>query len=157
MDPFTLSIGMGLVVALVFAEILGLAAGGMVVPGYLALFLNSPLAVVLTLLAALATWGLVGLVSRFAIIYGRRRTALMILVGFVVGASLNYVWSTMLIDLQLTENVHLASISVIGFLVPGLIAIWYDRQGPVQTTSVLMLAAVVVRLLLITCGYELQV
>ena len=36
------SIGLGLVVSLVFSEILGLAAGGLVVPGYIALYLDQP-------------------------------------------------------------------------------------------------------------------
>lgn len=37
MDPLTLSIGIGLVVGLVFVSLLGLSTGGMVVPGYFAL------------------------------------------------------------------------------------------------------------------------
>ena len=37
-----LSIGLGLVTSLAFSEILGVAAGGMVVPGYIALYLDRP-------------------------------------------------------------------------------------------------------------------
>ena len=37
------AIGLGLVVSLIFSETLGLAAGGMVVPGYLALMIHEPL------------------------------------------------------------------------------------------------------------------
>ena len=37
------SIGIGLIVSLVFSEILGLAAGGLIVPGYIALYLDQPM------------------------------------------------------------------------------------------------------------------
>jgi hypothetical protein len=38
---------------------------------------------------------------------------------------------------------------VIGYIVPGLIAIWLDRQGVVPTLAALVTSAVVVRLILI--------
>ena len=58
-----ISIGLGLVVSLAFSEFLGLAAGGMVVPGYFALGLGDPARVAMTLVVALLTAGsvLVGL------------------------------------------------------------------------------------------------
>ena len=59
MDLPTIAIAIGLIVSLLFTEAFGLSAGGMIVPGYFALSLNQPLAVVLTLLAAGCTFGLV--------------------------------------------------------------------------------------------------
>jgi hypothetical protein len=38
---------------------------------------------------------------------------------------------------------------VIGYILPGLIAIWLDRQGVVPTLAALVTSAVVVRLILI--------
>jgi len=154
-DLFSLSVGIGLVVSLVFSEILGLAAGGMVVPGYLALFLNQPLNVVLTLFAALITYLAVKGISNYVILYGKRRTALMILVGFMVGFAFRHLTVELLFQTDMMSEIHPASVSVVGFIVPGLIAIWYDRQGVVETTSVLLLASIVVRLSLILCGFEL--
>ena len=49
MELLTLSIGVGLVIGLLFSELFGLAAGGVVVPGYLALYLTQPEAVLFTL------------------------------------------------------------------------------------------------------------
>ncbi|HEX2223230.1 MAG TPA: poly-gamma-glutamate biosynthesis protein PgsC/CapC, partial [Thermoanaerobaculia bacterium] len=43
---------------------------------------------------------------------------------------------------------------VIGYIIPGLLAIWIDRQGLVETVSILLTAAVVVRLTLIVLGVE---
>ena len=46
-------------------------------------------------------------------------------------------------------------LQVIGFIIPGLIAIWLDRQGIVETLAALVTASVVVRLILVVVGAEL--
>lgn len=141
-DLVSLSIGIGLVVSLVFSEMLGLTAGGMVVPGYVALYLDRPLVIVLTCLASYLTYFIVHALSAVMIIYGRRRTVLMILVGFALGALL-----------RMFGTVYIASTSVdltiIGYIIPGLIAIWIDRQGLVESLSTLIIASVMVRFILI--------
>ncbi len=86
MDTLTLSIAIGLIVSLLFTEIFGLSAGGMIVPGYLALNLDRPVTILITLLTAAAAFAAVRGVSRVAIIYGRRRVVLMILFGFLFGS-----------------------------------------------------------------------
>jgi len=146
-----LAIGVGLVVSLLFSEVFGLAAGGMVVPGYIALHLTHPMDVLLTLGAAFATFAIVRLLSSVVLVYGRRRTVMMILVGYLVGGFLR---SSAAAPLEQIASVDLA---VIGYIIPGLIAIWMDRQGIVETFSSLLTASVVVRLVLILClGSEMQ-
>jgi hypothetical protein len=49
------AIGLGLLVSLIFSETLGLAAGGMVVPGYIALMVHEPLRLAGTILVSLLT------------------------------------------------------------------------------------------------------
>jgi poly-gamma-glutamate biosynthesis protein PgsC/CapC len=139
-----LSIGIGLAVNLIFSEAFGLAAGGMVVPGYIALYLHRPLDVVLTLAAGLMTFVVVRGLSNFLIIYGRRRTVLMVLVGFLLGALFQAVMSMGFLPALAPRE-----FTVIGYIIPGLIGIWLDRQGIVETLTTLLTAAVVVRLLLI--------
>lgn len=138
-----LSIGIGLAVSLLFSELFGLAAGGMVVPGYIALNLHRPLDVVLTIGAGFATFAVVHALSSVVIIYGKRRTVLMILVGYLMGAL------TRTFVAQSVELSPFIDFSLIGFIIPGLIAIWIDRQGLIETVSALMTAAVVVRLILV--------
>lgn len=146
-ELITLSVGLGLVVSLFFSEFLGAAAGGMVVPGYMALSMDHPLTVLLTLLASIVTFLLVHALGTVVILYGRRRTVLMILVGFLMGGLL-----------RMTGTVHLAigtlDLAVVGYIIPGLIAIWIDRQGMWETLSTLVTASVVVRLglILVTRG-----
>lgn len=148
-DVLALSIGLGLLVSLLFSQAFGFTAGGMVVPGYLAMFLTRPGHVVATLAAALATFALVHAISTVMIVYGKRRTALMILVGYIIGALVRTFAGEWMGPMS-------SEISVIGYIVPGLIAIWLDRQGIVETMSSLVTASVVVRLLLIVVlGSEL--
>jgi poly-gamma-glutamate biosynthesis protein PgsC/CapC len=140
-ELLTLSIGLGLAASLLYGELFGLAAGGMVVPGYVALYMNKPVDIGLTLLAALITFGFLRGVSQIAIVYGRRRTALTILVGYLVGLAFR-----MWLD---SPIVPLSEAAVIGFIIPGLIAIWYQRQGVIETTLSLLTAAIIVRMVLV--------
>lgn len=136
------SIGLGLVVSLLFSEFLGLAAGGMVVPGYIALNLSDPLKVAATLLAGIVTHLLVRAMMFFMVIYGRRRTVLMILVGFLVGSLIRH-------RVEFEVASYSVDLSVVGYIIPGLIAVWLDRQGIVETLSTLLVASVLVRMCLI--------
>ncbi|MEQ8791914.1 MAG: poly-gamma-glutamate biosynthesis protein PgsC [Pirellulaceae bacterium] len=153
MDAQTLAIAVGLIVSFAFSELYGLAAGGMIVPGYLAVSLNRPGTVALTLLAAVLTFAIVRLVSHYAIIYGRRRIVMMILVGFVVGSVMR--GAIGLLTPEPAEGLAgEAWFTVIGFIIPGLVALWIDRQGLVETLSPVLTSAVCVRLVLIVLGME---
>jgi len=78
------AIGIGIVVSFAFYEIVGLSPGGIVVPGYIALFLDQPIRILVTLLAALLTYFIVRKLSNYIILYGRRRFLAMILIGFLL-------------------------------------------------------------------------
>ena len=138
----TLSIGIGLVISFAFSEFLGLAAGGMVVPGYVALYLHKPLFVLVTLLVSYLTYFIVHALSAVMIIYGRRRTVMMILVGYALGAMTRSFGA-------LEFSAAVIDLSIIGYIIPGLIAIWIDRQGLLESLSALLIASVLVRLALI--------
>jgi gamma-polyglutamate biosynthesis protein CapC len=147
-ELLALSVGIGLVLSLLFTEMFGIAAGGMIVPGYLALNLTRPLDVLLTVGGGIATFVVVHTLSSFMILYGRRRTVVMILVGYLIAMVVR--WGTgNYAHMQGTE------LQVIGFIIPGLIAIWLDRQGIVETLAALVTASVVVRLILVVVGAEL--
>ncbi len=148
-ELLALSVGIGLAVSLLFSELFGIAAGGMIVPGYLALSLTKPLDVILTVAAGFATFAIVHALSQYIVVYGRRRTVLMILVGYLVGMIVRTALPSTMAVLG-TSDVH-----VIGFIIPGLIAIWLDRQGVVETVAAMTTASVVVRLMLVVIGAEL--
>jgi len=150
LEYLALSVGVGLAVSLLFTELFGLAAGGMIVPGYIALFLTRPAEVLLTVGAGFAAFAIVHSLSSVVIIYGRRRTVMMILVGYLIGTLIR--WYTKDVTPAVPDDYV-----VIGFIIPGLIAIWLDRQGVLSTLCSLLTASVVVRLVLIIfLGTELH-
>ena len=133
------TLGLGLVLSILFSEVLGLAAGGMVVPGYLAMEIHHPGRLAMTFLCALLTFAVVQGASRFMVIYGRRRTAAMILVGFLLRYAMQY---------TVGEYFPAQSemLEIIGHIIPGLIAIWMARQGIAETVCTGVMAAVSIRL-----------
>jgi len=140
------AIGLGLVVSLVFTEILGLAAGGLVVPGYIALYLDQPLRILGTVAAALVTYSFVRLLGHVILLYGRRTMVFCVLSGFLFGYLTRYllVFNAMAdfgIDPELLQSV--------GYIIPGLIAYWMMRQGIVETLCTMFMAAFIVRLALV--------
>ncbi len=137
MNIILISIGLGLVVSLLFAEFFGLIAGGMIVPGYFALHIHKPGNLLITIFISLLSFFFVKLLSNFIILFGRRRSVLLILVSFIFGMVSNRM------------TIELNEMQVIGYIIPGLMAIWYDRQGIIQTLSTLCIVSIVVRLLLI--------
>jgi poly-gamma-glutamate biosynthesis protein PgsC/CapC len=144
MDMLTLSIGVGLVVGLIFVSFFGLSAGGMVVPGYIALEMNHPGNVIVTFVSAIIIYIIIRVLSNFLIIYGRRRIALTVLLAFILGIIINDI----LVIPQIASDLGNAY-QVIGYIIPGLIALSIDRQGLVETLGSLLIASVLGRLLLI--------
>ena len=135
-----ISIGLGIILSLVLSEALGVTAGGIIVPGYISLFLDHPVQVVSTFLVAILVWLIIKGLSRVMFLYGKRRIVLALILGFFFG----YLSRTIYVD---TESIK--SVAVIGNIIPGLIANWMDRQGVVRTVSVVILTAVIVKLLVI--------
>ena len=135
-----ISIGLGIILSLVLSEALGVTAGGIIVPGYISLFLDHPVQVVSTFLVSILVWLIIKGLSRVMFLYGKRRIVLALILGFFFG----YLSRTIYVD---TESIK--SVAVIGNIIPGLIANWMDRQGVVRTVSVVLLTAVIVKLLVI--------
>jgi len=140
------SIGLGLVVSLVFSEILGLAAGGLVVPGYIALFLDQPLRILGTVLASLLTYGVVKLLGRVVLLYGRRTLVFCVLAGFFFGYLTRHL---LVFNAMFAVGVDTALLQSIGYIIPGLIAYWMLRQGIAETLCTMFMAAFIVRLALV--------
>lgn len=161
LNLLAVAIAIGLILTLVITEAFGLAAGGLVVPGYMALSLLEPWSFVLTLLIALATFVIVRTLAVYIIVFGRRRTALMIVTGYLLGAIVDLlIGGGFIIDAASMASGNAQAsvgagqpwffeVSVIGYIIPGLIAIWFDRQGILATLTGLMLTSVLVRLCLV--------
>jgi len=140
-----LALGLGIALNLLVTEVFGLASAGLVVPGYLALYLDQPGRVAATWVVAIATWALVRFGwARLIVLYGRRRFGLTVLTGFVLNLAATQA-------LPLLPPVP-ADLRVIGHIVPGLIANTALAQGVWPTVVATFLVAGAVRLILALVG-----
>lgn len=135
------TVGIGIIASFLFAEWVGLSAGGLIVPGYLAFFLDQPVRVGVTFLVALLSHGLVKLLSRYVIIYGQRRFMATVLIGFLLG------WALEMTVIQLPMLSQ--DFRMIGYIIPGLLANDMIRQGVTKTVISALTVTAIVRLLII--------
>ena len=131
------TIGLGIALSLILSETLGVTAGGVIVPGYIAMHLHNPDQIIMTFIASIIVIILIRMLGKFVFIYGKRRLVLTLLLGFIIGyISRNYFYSP----------IDSFSYEVIGNIIPGLIASWMDRQGIVRTISAVIITSVLVKL-----------
>ncbi|MGI6198933.1 MAG: poly-gamma-glutamate biosynthesis protein PgsC [Candidatus Cloacimonadaceae bacterium] len=143
------AVGIGVIVSLVFSELLGASAGGIVVPGYVALYLDKPMQILGTLVVSLLTWGIIRVIGQFTLLFGKRRMVLSILIGFILG------WASRLLVFE-SFTIYTLQMQSIGYIIPGLIANWFERQGFWKTITTMGVAAILVRLtLIVVFGGEL--
>jgi len=135
-----IAIGIGMVLSLFLTETLGVTAGGIIVPGYIALYMDDPIKILITLLVSVIVFLIIRFLSSFMLIYGKRRLVLSLLLGFILG----YISKLYFSDFNDTHD-----LSVIGNIIPGLIASWMDRQGIARTISVILITSSIVAMILI--------
>jgi poly-gamma-glutamate biosynthesis protein PgsC/CapC len=117
----------GLVLALLWAELTDISPGGLIVPGYFALYLGEPLRVAATLAVALLTLAAYKLLARGVILFGRRRFVLTVLIGAVLAQA----WLLVLPGLSAAP----AGLRVIGLIIPGILASSLARQKALPTLA----------------------
>ncbi len=127
-----LAIGLGMLVGLIFSETLGVMGGGLIVPGYFALHLQDYYSVLITFSIGVFSYLIVKFLSNHIIIFGRRRVILSLLIAFLIG-------------LFFRDFFYL---EYIGFIIPGLIASWMDKQGIIRTISVVLIESSIVHFFL---------
>lgn len=126
----------GLLISLAIIGLTGVYPGGIIVPSYLVLFISEPERIVGTLVAALLTLLVYLLASRWLILFGRRRFVFLILVGGVWS-----ILSRMLLPAIFPLSVEF---TVIGWVIPGLVANHFERQGVLVTLGSLLTATVAI-------------
>ena len=138
-------IGIGMVISLLVTETLGVTAGGIIVPGYIAMHMNleNSSMIVATFGISIITFLIIKTLSHFILIYGKRRLVLALLLGFLLGY-LTRSENNFLSDLAKVDLV------VIGNIIPGLIANWMDRQGVLRTICTVLVISSVTKLIIMT-------
>lgn len=133
-----IAIALGLASSLFFVDAFGLAAGGIVVPGYFALQLSHVDQVAATFVIAILTSIIVKTIGRYTFLYGRRQMVLCLLVGCMLALVSHY-----FLVMDISENTY--KLEALGWVIPGLIAHWIDKQGVIKTVSMLVITSVIVR------------
>jgi|TARA_B100000959_G_scaffold68917_1_gene72999 poly-gamma-glutamate biosynthesis protein PgsC/CapC len=136
-------IGIGMVLSILATETLGVTAGGIIVPGYIAMHLDSPSRLILTFGISFIVFLIIKGLSNFILIYGKRRLVFALLLGFLFGY-LTRLENNFLNDLT---NMDLV---VIGNIIPGLIANWMDRQGVIRTICTILITASITKLIIMS-------
>ena len=144
-----IAIGLGMVLSLFLTETLGITAGGLIVPGYIALHFDQPINIIITFLISIMTVGIIKLLSNMMLIYGKRRLVLCLLLGFLFGYIFRQENNSEGMFSFIASYHTYYDIDVIGYIIPGLIASWMDRQGIVRTICTIMITASIVFLIML--------
>ncbi len=132
--------GIGIALGFLFFELTGLTAGGIIVPGYIALYLDHPLRILITLFISALTYFVILGLSNFTVLFGRRRFLLIVLVGFLMRAGFDA------LRIYLPETT--LDLQAIGYIIPGLIANEFFRQGILKTVMSITIVSVLVFIVL---------
>lgn len=127
---------LGVTLSLIFSEKTGVVPAGLIVPGYLALVFDQWEIMLTILIISVVTYLIVthGL-SRWVILYGRRKFAAMMVTGICLKLLLDFVYPVMPFEIFEFRG--------IGIIVPGLIANTIQRQGmPLTLGSTLLLSGI---------------
>lgn len=131
---------LGVIISMIFTEFTGLSAG-LIVPGYLVLAFHSPGRIAATLILASVSVLLCRLASYRLILFGRRRFAFMILMTFILNCMIS--------------ACNLLPFSVIGILMPGILAREIDRQGFFDAFLAIAATTLLTALVLLLIGQKL--
>lgn len=140
-----LTIVLGIVVSTIIYKQTGRTLGGVIVCGYLALFIEQPMHIVVTLSMAYLTFQIVhNVLKKRYMLNGRKLFEIEILVGLILQVS----WLTA-IKLLARTNIDITALYGIGLVLPGVIAHDMGRQSPLNTLSSISLGVLIVSLIII--------
>lgn len=132
---------LGIAISIIFYEITNITPGGIVVPGLLALYINQIDRLLYTVGIALVTYLIIKLLSRYLVIFGKRRFALAIFISIIL---------SFLLDLILpTISFNMLSLKIIGYTVAGIIANTMLNQGVKKTIPSLAIVLGLIEIILI--------
>lgn len=131
----------GVLLSILFYEVSELSPGGLIVPGYFALFSNDYKRIVVTILVAFLILIIVRVLEKYLIIYGRRRFAMYIIITFILKRFLGGLDFEILIGGEL-----------IGLLIPAILAQDLDRNGIKKTLPALLILTGVIKSIVIISG-----
>jgi len=128
------TIFIGLLLAVLYVEIFDIYPGGIIVPAYMALYLHQPGRIAATVAVAYLSLFSYKLLSRYVILFGRRRFVMVILLGALWAQIWFLVWPEIL-----PQPIGMRTI---GLVIPGLLANNMEKQKHILTLASLITVAV---------------
>jgi poly-gamma-glutamate biosynthesis protein PgsC/CapC len=111
----------GLIIAVIYVEIMDIYPGGIIVPAYVALYLDEPLRVLATI--------------RYLILFGKRRFVMLVLLGGL--------WAQIWFIISPSFFVDPLGLRAIGWIIPGLLANNLEKQKIVTTLASMFIVAII--------------
>ncbi len=130
---------LGVIISIIFYEITDISPGGIIVPGLMVLYIQEPERMIYTVIVAVITYYLVRFLSKYLIIFGKRRFVVMIFVSILINVLLDLV-------IGITTN-NMINISIIGYTIAGLIANDFHKQGLRRTIPALAICVAIIELI----------
>lgn len=131
----------GILLSILFYEVSELSPGGLIVPGYFALFSSDYKRIVMTILVAFFVLVVVKVLEKYLIIYGRRRFAIYIIITFLLKRFIGKLDFEILIGGE-----------IIGLLIPAILAQDLDRNGIKKTLPALLILTGVIKSIVVISG-----
>ncbi len=128
------TIFIGLALALLYKEVMGIYPGGIIVPAFLALTLDHPARALVTVGVACLSLVIYKFLARYFILFGSRRFVIILLIGGVLSQSCALAAPKLLASP--------AEFQVLGFIIPGLLANNLERQKFLPTLASLITVTV---------------
>lgn len=127
---------LGVILSIAFYEIYEMSPGGMIVPGYFALFSNDYKRMIITVLVSLAVLGIGKLLDKYIILYGRRKFAVYVILTFIL-------------KIFIRELDIIIGGEVIGILIPAILAQDIDKNSIGKTLPALIILTIVIKSIII--------
>lgn len=131
---FYLALVIGLAISLLMEELIGISAGGMIVPGYLAMVCDDIGQVLLIFAVSFAIYLIINYVlPHFVILFGHRKFVATMIIGIIIKLILELIFPAL----------PFASVTIrgIGIITPALIANSYSKQGIRYTVAAVLIAS----------------
>ena len=125
---------LGIILSIMFYEITEMSPGGLIVPGYFALFLNDPKRIIMTVLVAFLSIIVVKFLSKYTVLYGRRKFAVYIIITFLIKLFFE----------SLDLNILIGG-EVIGILIPAILAKDIESNGISKTLPALLILSITIK------------
>lgn len=132
---------LGVIVSIIFFEITNISPGGIIVPGLMVLYIKQPERMIYTVIVAIITYFIVKFISKYLVIFGKRRFVIMIFTSILLNFILNLILNI--------SSISMLNISIIGYTIAGLIANDIYKQGIKKTIPALVIVTAIVELIAI--------